>query len=294
MSELLQFHIDMEPESRWNIPTVDPATRASFLYVQETGDFRSKKGYYTTREGLDSYLLKLTLSGQGILEYGGETHTVQSGDFFWIQCSRRQHYYTDPNIGKWHTIWVHFRGANAEAYYQAFLQAHQNPPIGHLPARTEATKIIRQLLDFYEKGGSDLYTDLQASALLTTLLAGCIHAASNQDSSSTIPRVLQELREYLDTAYGEHISLDSLAARFSVSKYHLQRSFKRCFGQTPADYLTAVRMANAKRLLRTTDRSINDVAAAVGFETASHFISAFRKREEITPQKYRKSWSNDQ
>ena len=154
--------------------------------------------------------------------------------------------------------------------------------------------MIRQLLDFYEKGGSDLYTDLQASALLTTLLAGCIHAASNQDSSSTIPRVLQELREYLDTAYGEHISLDSLAARFSVSKYHLQRSFKRCFGQTPADYLTAVRMANAKRLLRTTDRSINDVAAAVGFETASHFISAFRKREEITPRKYRKTWSNDQ
>jgi len=46
--------------------------------------------------------------------------------------------------------------------------------------------------------------------------------------------------------------------------------------------------------LRTPDRSINDAAPAVGFATASPFISAFRKREEITPQKYRKSWSNDQ
>ena len=122
MSELLQFHIDMEPESRWNIPTVDPMARASFLYVQETGDFRSKKGYYTTREGLDSYLLKLTLSGQGVLEYGGQSHVLKPGDFFWIDCTCRQHYYTDPNVGKWHNLWVHFWGANAEAYYQTFLQ----------------------------------------------------------------------------------------------------------------------------------------------------------------------------
>lgn len=294
MSGLLRFHIDMEPESRWNIPTVDPATRASFLYVQEAGDFRCKSGYFTTREGLDSYLLKLTLSGQGQLEYGGSSYTLQPGDFFWIHCARQQHYRTDPAVGKWHNLWVHFWGANADAYYHAFLQANQNSPVCHLPDRTDSAALLRQLLDFYDKGSSDLTTDVQASALLATLLANCIHAAAHQDAVPNAPRVLAEIREYLDTAYGEHISLDSLAAKFSLSKYHLQRSFKRCFGQTPADYLTAVRMANAKRLLRTTDRPINEVAAAVGFETASHFISAFRKREEITPQKYRKSWANDQ
>ena len=294
MSGLLRFHIDMEPESRWNIPTVDPATRASFLYVQEAGDFRCKRGYFTTREGLDSYLLKLTLSGQGVLEYSGSTYTLQPGDFFWIHCAQRQHYHTDPAVGKWHNLWVHFWGANADAYYHAFLQANQGSPVCHFPDRTDSAALIRQLLDFYDKGSSDPTTDLEAAARLAALLANCIHAAAHQDSVPNAPRVLTEIREYLDTAYGEHINLDSLAAKFSLSKYHLQRSFKRCFGQTPADYLTAVRMANAKRLLRTTDRSINDVAASVGFETASHFISAFRKREEITPQKYRKSWANDQ
>ena len=294
MSELLRFHIDMEPESRWDIPAIHPDARASFLYVQEAGDFRSKAGYYTTREGLDSYLLKLTLSGRGILDYDGATHTVEAGDFFWIHCAQRQHYYTDPDAGKWHVLWVHFRGANAAAYYNTFLQANRNSPVCHLPDRSEAVRAIRQLLDFYGKGGSDLPTDLQASALLTHLLADCIQAAASRTAVPSAPQVLLEIREYLDLSYGEHVTLDDLAARFSLSKYHLQRSFKRCFGQTPADYLSAVRMANAKRLLRSTDRSINDVAAAVGFETASHFISAFRRREEITPQKYRKSWSNDQ
>jgi hypothetical protein len=200
MSELLQFHIDMEPESRWNIPTVDPMARASFLYVQETGDFRSKKGYYTTREGLESYLLKLTLSGQGVLEYGGQSHVLKPGDFFWIDCTCRQHYYTDPNVGKWHNLWVHFWGANAEAYYQTFLQAGQNSPIGHLHDRTEAVRIIRQLLDFYEKGSSDLVTDLQAAALLSNLLAGCVGAAAAKDSAPTVPGVLLEIREFLDQA----------------------------------------------------------------------------------------------
>lgn len=289
MAEVLQFRIDMEPQSRWRIVTVDPAAKNGLLHVQETGEFFARGGYYTTRQGLDSYLLKLTLAGRGVLEYGGSRYVLNPGDLFWIHCQQPQHYYTDQETGRWRVLWVHFWGPSADAYYQAFLTASHGSPVGRLPDRSGAVRAMEKLLALYDRTGSDLMADVQAAAVLAELLAGCIQA---QEAAPTAPRAMLEIRDFLTEHYGEPVTLDSLSARFSLSKYHLQRSFKRYFGQSPGEYLTAVRLANAKRLLRTTELPVSEVAYAVGYETASHFIRLFRSQEELTPQKYRKTWAN--
>jgi len=294
MAELLQFHIDMSPDSVWRLVTVDPAAKADLLHVQEVGDFDANRNYYTTRAGLDSYLLKLTIAGKGVLEYEGQRYSLEPRSLFWINCGSRQHYYTDPQEGRWRVVWVHFSGATAAAYYQAFRTAAQGQAAVRLSreAASAAETALRGLLELYDREDTGLATDIQASALLTGLLAGCIGDLTRKAATAAIPAVISDIKDYLTGSYAEHISLDTLSAQFSISKYHLQRSFKRYIGQSPADYLMAVRMAKAKQLLRTSAAPINEVAYAVGFESASHFISAFRTREGVTPQKYRKTWSN--
>lgn len=292
MAEILHYELDMDKRSQWQIVTVHPASKAGLMYVQELGDFYCGRNYYTVREGLDSFLIKLTLSGGGVLEYGDREYHLSAGQFFWIDCQNPQRYYTDPEIGRWHVIWVHFRGANARAYYDIFQTISEGNPVGSLPAHGNSEELLKSLIARYNHSDSTVENDIAASAQLTQLLANCIQSGNMQEENRTVPELVQQIREYLLSHYAENISLDTLSQQFSVSKYHLQRLFKKYTGQSPLEFLSVVRMTRAKELLRTTDMPVGDIAYAVGLENASYFVSKFRSLEDITPHKYRKYWSN--
>ena len=117
-----------------------------------------------------------------------------------------------------------------------------------------------------------------------------VHGAAQQ-RPQPVPAVLQKVRQYLHEQYAQKITLDTLSARYNISKYHLQRSFQRYFGQSPGEYLTRLRLTRAKELLRATDLPVSEVAYRVGMENTSYFISVFRSREGATPQQYRRRWS---
>ena len=292
MAEILHYELDMDQRSQWKIVTVHPATKANLIYVQEVGDFYSGRNYYTVREGLDSFLIKLTLSGAGVLEYGGKEYRLTAGQFFWIDCQNPQRYYTDPQIGHWHVIWVHFRGANARAYYEMFQSIGEGSPIGTLPVHYDGESMLKDLMARYDRDDSAVDNDIAASALLTQLLAYCIQAMSPQEDSRSVPDVVQKIRSYLLEHYADNMSLEMLSREFSVSKYHLQRVFKKYVGQSPLEFLSGVRMTRAKELLRTTDMPVSEIAYRIGMESTSYFVSKFRSQEDITPHKYRKFWSN--
>jgi len=291
MAEVLRYQLDMDKRSRWQIVTVHPASKAGLMYVQEVGDFYSGRNYYTDREGLDSFLIKLTLSGGGVLEYGGKEYRLSAGQFFWIDCQNPQRYYTDAKVGRWHVIWLHFRGANARAYYEIFQSISEGNPVGTMPAHSNGEELIKSLIARYDRSDSTVDNDIAASAQLTQLLAYCIQSATGCEEERTMPEVVQQIRRFLLEHYAENIRLDTLSQQFSVSKYHLQRVFKKYIGQSPLEFLTGVRMTRAKELLRTTDMPVGDIAYAVGMENASYFVSKFRTLEDITPHKYRRYWS---
>ena len=61
MDVKLRYELDLAPESRWNILSSTAAAKNALLYAQEAGDFYAGKDYYTTRQGAESYLIKLTM-----------------------------------------------------------------------------------------------------------------------------------------------------------------------------------------------------------------------------------------
>lgn len=293
MAQNLKYYIDMEPQSKWQIVTVHPPASNELLHVQEVGDFYSGPEYYTMREGLDSFLIKLTLAGSGVLNYGGQQYALRPGSFFWLNCQQPQHYYTDPQCGNWHVIWVHFWGGTSHTYYEIFQSLTHNSPVGHLSPGSNVEEILQELVCLYVPDNSTLMTDVRASALLSSLLASCISDVSANTACDTAPPVIAEIKTHLRKSFSEHITLDGLSTQFAVSKYHLQRLFKRYTGQSPAEFLLAVRMNKAKELLRTTALPINEVAYRVGMENASHFIYTFRQQVGTTPQRYRSTWASN-
>ena len=97
-------------------------------------------------------------------------------------------------------------------------------------------------------------------------------------------RALDILRRRLP----EPVTLASLAQELNMSPYHLQRTFKRIVGVSPARQLGRLRMERAGQLLAAGGRTVGEVAREVGFRSASHFAAAFRNEWGIAPSEYQK------
>lgn len=95
------------------------------------------------------------------------------------------------------------------------------------------------------------------------------------------------IKECLERDYRKNISLINLSKEEGVTPEHLCRSFKKVYGDSPVAYLIKVRLANARKLLLSTDLCINEIRDCCGFVSASYFYSAFKRSEGMAPGEYR-------
>ncbi|WP_018152679.1 AraC family transcriptional regulator [Leeia oryzae] len=100
---------------------------------------------------------------------------------------------------------------------------------------------------------------------------------------------LRQARELIMDQLTDNLSLDSISEVAGISRYHLIRSFKQRFGQTPHAYQLDQRINRAKHLLRNGE-SIVAVAQQLGFADQSHFQRHFKRRLATTPKHYQQSF----
>ena len=85
------------------------------------------------------------------------------------------------------------------------------------------------------------------------------------------------------------LSLSSVANAVSVSPNHLSTLFKSKIGVGFSEYLTGVRIRQAKRLLITSDLRVSEVGERVGYQNMEYFSMLFKKNTGQTPSQYRRS-----
>ena len=100
--------------------------------------------------------------------------------------------------------------------------------------------------------------------------------------------VMAHVRRYLEDNYMFDISLDSVGEILHISPAYLSAQFKKYQNMNFLDCLTELRINAAKELLTDPFRSSAEVASMVGYEDASYFARAFKKRTGETPTQYRK------
>jgi len=93
---------------------------------------------------------------------------------------------------------------------------------------------------------------------------------------------------FIDAHYAERLDLESIADESFFSKFHFMRLFKNIYGKTPHQYLTQVRIVNAKVCLEK-GTEIKEVCFSVGFESASSFTGLFKRLMGMTPSQYQQS-----
>lgn len=95
------------------------------------------------------------------------------------------------------------------------------------------------------------------------------------------------LHDYLLSDLSCRETVEELAVRFNMNRTTLQTEFRRVYGAPIATYMRDLRIRRAMELLRTTDRSVADVGAEVGYASQSKFTQAFREACGKTPREYR-------
>jgi two-component system response regulator YesN len=93
---------------------------------------------------------------------------------------------------------------------------------------------------------------------------------------------------YIRENHKNNISLEDVSQHIYISPYYLSHLFKEELGITFVEYLTKVRIEEAKKLLKNSSMSIVAIASEVGYEDASYFSKVFKKMTGLSPNQYRK------
>ena len=274
--------------SRRTIQTPSSIARSAFFYVQETGYYKLKESHKAYRKHLDSFLIVLVLSGSGTLMYYDKIYELNAGSCFFIDCKlsySHQSSHSDP----WELMWVHFHGATSTEYYRFF--SSMSSPAWIPGAFQQLKDKLTSLLDVNTH--TDLRAEISSSRLIIDILSIILEdVTSIREKQTPAHQKMVEVRSYLDEHYTKKFSLDELSEHFFISKYHLSREFKNYFGITPNHYVIAKRITMAKKLLRFSNLTIEEIASQCGFYDASYLNKQFRKSEGISTSDFKKKWIN--
>ncbi len=100
---------------------------------------------------------------------------------------------------------------------------------------------------------------------------------------------MQEVHRYIEENYRERIRLDELCFLYGTNKTTLCAHFKEEYGTTVLGYINALKIKEAKRLLREGNYNLTQIAAMVGFSSLHYFSRAFKQHENQSPTQYMKS-----
>ncbi len=100
--------------------------------------------------------------------------------------------------------------------------------------------------------------------------------------------LVEKIIRYIDHNYAADITLEAMADALYANQFYLCHVFKEITGITIFDFITVRRLKEAVLMLSSSDRSLDYIAASVGYSNKSYFIRKFKQKYGITPHQYRK------
>lgn len=100
--------------------------------------------------------------------------------------------------------------------------------------------------------------------------------------------------QYLKRNRATSISLDDVCANLSCSRSLVSHSFKRQTGKSIREYLTELRVEDAKSFLSHSDLTVTEIAFSVGFSDSNYFSNVFKRQVGISPMAYRRKTRDKQ
>ncbi len=243
-------------------------------------------------ENEDRAMFHLVRRGRCQLYVDGNTHVLESGDFVFIAPGVNHKVFSDDSDDPQTLLlcgYCQFDAVENDVLLRALPRyvLLQRDEMEQWPwlART-----LEHLSAEYMSGapGSDLTVNKLTEVLLVQLLRadfgrsgdiGIIAALRDK----RLARALTAIHQHP----GRHWTIENAAAEASMSRSGFARKFKQLLGTSFFDYLTRLRMRDARKLLTTTTLPVAMIGEEIGYQSDLSFVKAFKKLQGVTPRAYR-------
>lgn len=245
----------------------------------------------------DFYEVYFFLSGSVEYRVEGRTFLLEPGDLLLINPNEFHQPLVNPDIAYERIVlWIDkayldsFSAdtVNLSRCFQRELPTHTNLLRLTTVERTEITEILSRLIK--ESYGSGYASTLSATGLFMQLMVEINRIAllsSNPGEPLRETPLVSQVLEYIGKHCTEEISLESLAQKFYVSKYHLSHEFSRAVGTSIYRYVMLKRLLLAKQLL-ADGLSPGAACHSCGFQDYANFYRAFKAEYGVSPKEYAK------
>lgn len=244
----------------------------------------------------DFYEIYFFISGSVLYNIESRSYLLTPGDILLIQPMQLHQPVFDGKSGNYERIvlWLDRNfleqfGLEGEPLISCFHNARPGHA-GLLRPDEHVRQKLQYLLELLlqEQDSCEYGHHISCLAYLSLILSQLCRLSTQEplevDTSNT-SRVVYDVLEYINENYQENLSLDTLANRFFISKYHLSREFTRVTGSSVHQYVTQRRLITAKQMM-SDGMSTTSVCQHCGFGDYSSFYRAFKSAYRISPREF--------
>ncbi|CAG7650577.1 helix-turn-helix domain-containing protein [Paenibacillus allorhizosphaerae] len=242
----------------------------------------------TRKDRSGAYLFQYTVAGQAAIRINDQVFRLDAGTGFLVPFHSDYHYYIPEESCDYECLFLSFDGNEAAKCWSFFVSQ-----LGSVHHFSEHSSPIRLANHIYQEASAKKISDAyKLSAFAYQFLMELYRYGKGLGMPKVWPEIVTQAVQLIDEHYHEMKSLDELAHRLGVSKYHLIKLFNRSMGKTPVEYLTRKRMEKAVELLRTTTWSLEQISQEIGYADVNYFSKVFRKSLGIPPGRLRKDYDS--
>lgn len=257
---------------------------------------RLKRGFRLRQLRLEEYVLCYVAEGSGEITVNGKKHGIEAGTLIMLTPAMRIDELSVPSgpLQMYRLHYTRIDAASPAGGKQAAAPGAQKRLAGEAAGAevfpvASASAFVTKLEELYRLGQeADECLHLRAQSLFYDLLATACEerSARAKGGDSSVAATI----DYMKKHFREALDLGALPKLAGLTPSSYCRAFKRAVGMTPGEYLTQLRMEEAKAMLSSSSSAnrVKDVARSVGFSDELYFSRLFKKREGLSPQIYMK------
>lgn len=165
-------------------------------------------------------------------------------------------------------------------------------PTSKISARkTMMFHIIHSYLKVLIKERNDFYRDMILYEYVKIFLYEACHILDDTASQSNLGKkdrnITSQFFQNVDRYYKENRKVEYYAQLIGITPKHLAHIIKKTTGKYPSEWLENYAILESKKLLRSTDDSVQNISYDLNFATPSHFVKFFKAKTGMTPKEFR-------
>ncbi len=243
----------------------------------------------------------LCLEGEGTFQYEYKQYPVQEGDIF-INNNYENHVAITEDGQENRFIFLILMpsfisdSSNHRANRQYIETFHYNPPdfVNRIAHDTDtAIKIaglIRRGFEVYQTKQEkwEMEVDIIVRNILLELTRHYSGENHDENPRKNLNAKIVAAQRYMNQNYNQPLTLNTVANAVGLNTTYFRHLFKKETCISFKEYITHLRLSNARMLLADSDMSINRVIEEVGYTNISQFYRIFRQHYHMTPAEYRR------